>query len=144
MTLYPTVTTLKPSRDHSYAQSHFWWTRLDKNIEILGKSCTECQQNQPNPPPMALHPWIWPDIPWKRVHVDFARPFLGHMFIVAVDTFSKWPEAEMITLTMTEKTLEVLRSMFARYGLPDQLVSNNGPRLTSNEFKSFLKATEMC
>ena len=30
--------------------------------------------------------------PWKRIHVDFAGPFLGSYFMVVVDAHSKWLE----------------------------------------------------
>lgn len=79
-------------------------------------------------------PLSWPDGPWKRIHVDYAGPFQGSMFIVIVDAHSKWLEVVPMSTTTTEKTLGVLRSMFARYGLPEQLVSDNGPQFTSTEF----------
>ena len=41
--------------------------------------------------------------------------------------------------TTTEKTLEVLRSLFASYGLPEQLVSDNGPQFTAELFQEFCK-----
>jgi len=36
--------------------------------------------------------------------------------------------------TTTEKTLDVLRMLFARYGLPKELVTDNGPQFTSTVF----------
>ena len=29
--------------------------------------------------------WIWPTRPWQRIHVDFAGPFNGQMFLLVVD-----------------------------------------------------------
>ena len=40
----------------------------------------------------------------------------------------------------TEKTLEVLESLFARYRLPRQLVSDNGPQFTAFEFEECMLA----
>ena len=39
----------------------------------------------------------------------------------------------------SETTIEKLRDMFARYGLPERLVSDNGPQFTSSEFATFMK-----
>ena len=41
--------------------------------------------------------------------------------------------------TTSEKTIETLHMLFARYGVPAQLVSDNGPQLKSEEFEQFLK-----
>ena len=56
------------------------------------------------------------------------------MFLVVVDTHSKLPEMIKMTSTTTEHTIEVLRTIFARLGLPEQLVSDNGPQFSSDEF----------
>ena len=42
----------------------------------------------------------------------------------------------METITTT-KTVQALRTMFAHWGLPEQIVSDNGPQFTSEEFKQF-------
>ena len=125
---HPGITCMK-----AIAQSYFWWCGLDKAIEDIGKSCHSCQANQPNPSVAPLHPWVWPDSPWKRVHGDFAGPFQGHTFIV-VDAYSKWPKVIIMPSTTSEKTIDVLRTMFAQYGLPEHLVSDNGPQFTSSSF----------
>lgn len=135
---HPGITRMK-----AIARSYFWWCGLDKAIEDMGKSCHSCQANQPNPSVAPLHPWVWPDSPWKWVHVDFAGPFQGHTFLIAVDAYSKWPEVIIMPSTTSEKTIDVLRTMFAQYGLPEHLVSDNGPQFTSTEFKQFLKGNHI-
>ncbi|XP_016343694.1 uncharacterized protein LOC107689988 [Sinocyclocheilus anshuiensis] len=67
-------------------------------------------------------------------------PFEGHMYLVVVDAHSKWPKVCVMDSTTSAKTIQVLRTLFSRYGLPEVLVSDNGPQFTSEEFQTFLKA----
>ena len=127
------------SRMKAVARSYFWWSGLDEAIERTAKSCPACQAVKSSPPAAPFHPWVWPDAPWKRVHIDFAGPFLGKMFLIAVDAHSKWPEVVTMSSTTSQLTIDVLRSLFSRYGLPEQLVSDNGPQFTSEEFAQFTK-----
>ena len=127
------------TRMKATARSHFWWKGLDGDIESMGKSCYMCQSNQSSPAAAPLHPWIWPDAPWRRIHIDFAGPFLGHMFFVVVDAHSKWPEVVTMKSTTAEKTIEVMRALIAHHGIPEQVVSDNGPQFTSDEFKQFME-----
>lgn len=41
--------------------------------------------------------------------------------------------------TTTTKTLEVLRQLFASFGFPEQVVSDNGPQFVSEEFRQFMQ-----
>ena len=49
-------------------------------------------------------------------------------------------EVEPIESTTAEKTIEILRTLFARFGLPKCLFSNSGPQFTSKEFSDFMAA----
>lgn len=61
------------------------------------------------------------------------------MFLVVVDAYSKWPEVFPVKNATSTMTVELLRTLFSRTGLPEQLVSDNGTQFTSEEFQSFVK-----
>ena len=46
------------------------------------------------------------------------------MWLIVINAHSKWPEVIAMTSTTAEKTVHTLRS---RYGIPDQIVMDNGP-----------------
>ncbi|PFX17714.1 Uncharacterized protein K02A2.6 [Stylophora pistillata] len=62
-----------------------------------------------------------------------------NVFLVVVDAYSRWLEIERMNTTTSAKTTETLQKLFARYGVPAQLVSDNGPQFASEEFQQFLK-----
>lgn len=121
------------------ARSFVWWPGLDQQIEKIAMCCSGCQDVQKMPKAAPLHPWEWPAKPWQRIHIDFAGPFLNKTFLVAVDACSKWPEVFTMSSTTSGHTTKVLRELFSRTGVPEQLVSNNGPQFTSKRFGPFLK-----
>ena len=127
------------SRMKAVARGYLWWPGLDKSIQDLVKSCQSCQAVKHAPAVAPMYPWSWPAKPWQRVHLDFAGPFQGVMLLVAVDAHSKWPEVEIMHSTTAAKTIDVLRKMFATFGLPEQLVTDNGPQFLSEEFALFSK-----
>ena len=110
---HPGVTHMK-----SVARSYMWWPGLDKD-ENRAKSCTACHAVKRAPPTVPLHPWVWPSRPWQCVHLDFAGPFQGSMFLIAVDAFSKWPEVRVMSSTTVSATLDVLREWFCTHGIPE-------------------------
>ena len=126
------------TRMKSIARSYLWWPGLDGDLEKQARSCLPCQAVKQPPPPAPLHPWIWPDRPWQRIHIDFASPFLGRMFLLVVDAHSIWTEVFEMNQTTSTKTIQALRQLFSSYGLPEQDVSDNGPHFVSSEFHNFL------
>ena len=111
---------------------------MDTDIETLVKTCTECQESQPSPPTALLHSWEWPAGLWSRLHIDFAGPYLGHMFLVLVDAYSKWMDVRLMHSIEAHSMIEQLRMIFATHGIQQKIVSDNGPTFTSQEFKTFM------
>ena len=101
------------------------------DIENVAKACLGCQSHKHS---AAQHPWTWPQRPWQRNHIDFAGPFLGKSFLVVVDAHPKWPEVFEMSTTSAVKTIDTLRHLFAAYGLPEQVVSDNGPQFTAEQY----------
>ena len=127
-------------RMKAISRSYVWWPGLDKAIETQVRNCKDCQVVKQTPPKAPLHPWVWPTHPWECIHVDFAGPFLHKMFMVVTDAHSKWPEIIELSDTTSSKTIQELRKLFAAYGLPQQVVTDNGPQFTSTEFSYFMKS----
>ena len=77
--------------------------------------------------------------PFIRVSqpLDFARPLLGQMWLIVVDGCSKWTEVTPISTTTAKHTIQELRLIFARFGLLENIVIDNGPQFVSKEFKDF-------
>uniref|UniRef100_H2ZWC5 Gypsy retrotransposon integrase-like protein 1 n=1 Tax=Latimeria chalumnae TaxID=7897 RepID=H2ZWC5_LATCH len=129
---HPGITRMK-----AVARSFVWWPKMDMDIKTKVKQCNACQQTREAPSKAPLHNWGWPEGPWSRIHIDYAGPFMGKMFLVVVDAHSKWLEVLPVLSATVAVTIEKLRFTFATHGLPDALVSDNAPVFTCEEFRSF-------
>ncbi|XP_028166425.1 uncharacterized protein K02A2.6-like isoform X2 [Ostrinia furnacalis] len=121
------------------ARSYVWWPGVDEAVEAACRRCAVCASVADAPPAHSPSPWPWPDRPWSRLHLDFLGPMFGTTYLIVVDACSKWIEAIKMKSTTAGAVISVLRDMWARFGLPKQVVSDNGPPFTSTEFDSFLK-----
>ena len=121
----------------SLARGYFWWPGLDAAIVERVLQCHVCAALDKSPPRALLYPWKWPAKPWQPIHIDFFEK--GKLnFLIVVDAYSKWLEVVPMVSITSLKTIEVLRSLFARYGIPEEVVSDNGQQLASEEFSQFL------
>ena len=83
------------SRMKSLARSYAWWPAMARDLEEMVQTCDTCQLHNKSPPAAPLYTWEWPEKSWTRIHIDYAGPFLGKMFLVAVDATSKWTETHI-------------------------------------------------
>ncbi|XP_045183417.2 uncharacterized protein K02A2.6-like [Mercenaria mercenaria] len=128
------------NRMKSLARGYVWWPNLDSELEHLAATCGTCQSLKALPAEAPLHPWVRASRPMERIHIDFAD-FKNHSFLILIDNYSKWLEVIPMKSTTSENTIDKLRSIFSYTGLPEQLVSDNGPQFTSVTFKDFVKTT---
>lgn len=124
----------------SLSRGYVWWPDLNSDIEQHVRQCTVCQASRPQPPVAPTHSWGVPKQPWNRLHLDFAGPFMGSMFLVLVDAFSKWLDVIAMNAITSSVTIEKLQGIFATHGLPQIIVTDNGRSFVSEEFQSFCHA----
>ena len=81
-------THLRMSHIKSLAHSYFWWPHLDLQIEDISHNCVECSITSRNPPKAPAYPWLVPQNPWQRIHVDHVQ-FGNNILLVTIDAYSK-------------------------------------------------------
>lgn len=121
------------------ARQSVYWFGINSQIEEFVKECEVCNSMAVVSKRKVESEWIPTTRPFSRIHVDFFH-FSSHTFLLIVDSYSKWVEIEwMKTGTECGKVLKKLVAFFARFGLPDVLVSDGGPPFNSFAFVCFLE-----
>jgi transposase InsO family protein len=64
---------------------------------------------------------------------------MNYSFLIIVDAHTKWPEIIPSKSTIPTTTINILRDIFSRFGVPHILVSDNGSQFKLSEFEKFLK-----
>ena len=119
------------------ARKYLWWPGLDKEIEETVKLCHACQEAAKAPPAPNPASWSWPGGPWKRLHLDFAGPYLSKMYLVMVDAYSKFVEVVPMAQATTTNTIAALRGVFSISVYPNILSPTMAVSLQVLIFRNF-------
>lgn len=125
-------------RSKMLSRSYFWWPGLDQDIEDLVGCCAVCQSTLPAKRPVPLHSWPVPFKPWQRIHLDFGEKN-GIKLLILSDSYSKWLEVWQMGSTTAEKVIAKLRLAITVFGLPEVIVTDNGPPFDSLELSDYCK-----
>ena len=61
----------------------------------------------------------------------------GRTLLVVSDYFSNFIEVSRLQAITTQAVVCELKTFFARFGIPETLVTDNGPQFASKEFGAF-------
>lgn len=81
-----------------------------------------------------VHPCEFPEKPWHQIHID---PKHGFMWLIVVDAQTKRPEVILLKSVTGSTTTHALLDLVSRFGIPSQIVSDNGPQFVGEEFRNF-------
>ena len=117
------------------ARTAVYWPRIDTDTAEACRRCTACGEHQNKPPKPANHPWMLPEKPWSRLHVDHAINFMGSNWLVLTDAYSNYPTGS----TSTKITTNLLEEDFANFGYPHTIVSDNATTSSQKNSKTGVK-----
>ena len=119
------------------AKQSLWWPGLSRQLEELVKNCSTCRKclNQRREP---LIPTALPELPWQRVGTDLFE-FQGHSYLLVVDYYSRFIEIARLDRTTSKEIILQTKKIFARYGIPEVVVSDNGPQYSSEAYAAFAR-----
>ena len=116
-----------------------WWPKIDADAEKVCKSCQACQLVGPYLAPEPMQRTEPPTGPWQDIAIDLMGPMpTGESLLVVVDYYSRYFEVVTMRSTTAQKVITALVEIFARYGFPHSLKSDNGQQFVSKKFQTFL------
>ncbi|GKB33347.1 reverse transcriptase domain-containing protein [Tanacetum coccineum] len=125
-------------------QIGYYWATMHEDTRKLIRACKDCQVHKPIPrsPQQKLSPITspWPFYKWG---IDIAGPFPEgpgkvKFLIVAIDYFTKWIEAKPVaTIPGNQIKKFVWDNIVCRFGLPREIISDNGKQFQDNSFKDW-------
>ena len=123
-------------RMKSIMRSYVYRPKMDNDITDMIEKC-KGSTLVAKEPPTTFKFWPKTEQPWSRIHVDFAGPLEDFYYLIAVDSYSKWPEVLRCRRPTTGTTIGFLHELFGQFGVVDCVVSDNESQFTSVEFKEF-------
>ena len=121
------------------ARQTCFWPSMNKDVESMIGKCSECLKHKPAKVKEELKPHSVPTRPWEKIATDLFELHKKH-YLVITDYYSLWPELYELKITSSRQIIEVMKEVFARHGIPTQLVSDNGSQYKSHLFKKFAKS----
>lgn len=126
------------SKCKSRAREILHWPGMSSEIEDFVSKCSTCALNQRQNSKEPLLETETPSRRWSIVSSDILD-FKGSNYLVTIDHFSKWPELARLDSMTSTCTITHLKSQFARFGIPDKVITDNGPQYSSGAFAEFAK-----
>ena len=119
-------------------RSHFWFPKMDKEIEKFVNCCEQCQMFTNKRTKQPITPITSPEKPWENVNVDLFGPMPDQKHVLVVlDSASRFPAAKIVPNTSAKPVLKAMNEIYTNFGQPSSHRTDNGPPFNSDEFKQY-------
>ncbi|CAI5673637.1 unnamed protein product [Oreochromis niloticus] len=120
------------------ARDLLFWPGMGKQIEEAVGACSTCQERRTANPKEPLLSHAIPERPWQVIATDLFT-WNSEDYIIIVDYYSRFLELERLHSCTAEAVIRKLKSAMARHGIPESVISDNGPYYASSKFQQFAK-----
>ncbi len=116
-----------------------FWPSMTSDAKRIVDECDACQQcRQSNQrEPLLSHDFA--TRPWSKIGMDLCQ-LDSRIFLIAVDYYSNYVEVVKLMSTVAKAVVKSVMEIFARFGIPDTVVTDNGPQFSGAEFEAFAKS----
>lgn len=125
-------------------QTWYYWPTIFKDAKKFVQACDSCQRaGRPGQSDeMPLKPQLVIE-PFERWALDFIGPINPSSnqktyILVATEYVTKWVEAEALPRATEDSVIQFLFHLFVRYGLPREIIIDDGPQFAGNKIAATL------
>ena len=120
------------------ARECLYWPNMNSDIKDFIAKCEICRSHETSQQKETLLSHDVPNRPWAKVGTDLFS--IGpENYLIVVDYVSNFFEVDRLENTESATVVRKLKAHFARYGIPDTVISDNGPQFKSITFARFAK-----
>lgn len=120
--------------------NNFYFPNMDKLVKEKCESCIACQANTDKTRMLPMIPTVLPQHSWEFLATDFSSktPSNDYLLVIVCER-SRYPVLRISKGLTSKDAIKILREVFAEFGVPKRLKSDNGPAFISKEFEDFAR-----
>ena len=118
------------------ARELVYWPGMSSEIGQYVESCDSCASYVSKQTPETLRMHEVPTRPFQKVGTDLFT-IGGKDYLITVDYHSHYFEVDYLPDTLSMTIINKLKHHFARHGIRDIVISDNGPQYISDSFHRF-------
>jgi len=121
------------------AAQSIWWPGFRDAIINKVATCPVClnKQTKQHKEPLTTTPL--PEYPWQRIGVDLFESN-RRQYLVQIDYYSRFVEVSYMPSTTAAAVIGKIKTSFARFGIPQEVISDNGSQFSCSAFEEFAKS----
>ena len=123
------------------AREVLFWPGMATEIADMVSRCETCLQSRKRQPREPLIPLPPTTDAWSRVACDLFH-MSGKDYLLIVDYHTSYPEVSLLPEISSAAVIRHTKSIFARHGIPDTVITDNGPQFSCKEYRDFAKQWE--